>query len=59
VVKAFVALRPGATLTEAELVAWCAERLAPYKVPTAVAFLDALPKSGAAKIDKLALRGLR
>jgi long-chain acyl-CoA synthetase len=59
VVKAFVALRPGAALTEAELVQWCAERLAPYKVPTSVAFLDALPKSGAAKIDKLALRGLR
>ena len=59
VVKAFVALKAGATLTEAELVAWCVERLAPYKVPAAVAFLDALPKSGAAKIDKLALRGLR
>jgi len=59
VVKAFVALKPGATLGEKELVAWCAERLAPYKVPVAVVFLDALPKTGPAKIDKLALRGLR
>jgi long-chain acyl-CoA synthetase len=59
VVKAFVALKPGAKLTETELVAYCAERLAPYKVPVAVAFLDALPKTGPAKIDKLALRGLR
>jgi long-chain acyl-CoA synthetase len=59
VVKAFVALKAGASLTEADLVAWCAERLAPYKVPAAVVFLPTLPKSGAAKIDKLALRGLR
>ena len=59
VVKAFVALKAGASLTEAELVAWCAERLAPYKVPATVVFLASLPKSGAAKIDKLALRGLR
>jgi long-chain acyl-CoA synthetase len=59
VVKAFVALKPGRKLTEAELVAYCAERLAPYKVPVAIAFLDSLPKTGPAKIDKLALRGLR
>jgi long-chain acyl-CoA synthetase len=59
VVKAFVALKPGARLTEQELVAYCGERLAPYKVPVAVAILDALPKTGPAKIDKLALKGLR
>jgi long-chain acyl-CoA synthetase len=59
VVKAFVALKPNEKLTEKELLAWCAERLAPYKVPVAVSFLEALPKTGPAKIDKLALRGLR
>ena len=59
VVKAFVALKPGASLTEEALKSWCAERLAPYKVPVAIEFREALPKSGAAKLDKLALRGLR
>ncbi len=59
VVKAFVALKPGAAATADEIKAWCAERLAPYKVPVAIEIVDALPKSGAAKIDKLALRGLR
>ncbi len=59
VVKAFVAPKPGTRVTEDELKAWCAERLAPYKVPVAIEIVVALPKSGAAKIDKLALRGLR
>jgi len=59
VVKAFVALKPGAALSGEQLIAFCAERLAPYKVPVAVTFLEALPKTGPAKIDKLALKGLR
>lgn len=59
VVKAFVALKPGATATEEELIGYCAERLVKYKTPVAIEILDALPKSGANKIDKLSLRGLR
>ena len=59
VVKACVALRPGESLDEETLIAYCAERLAPYKVPVAIEFLDALPKTGPGKIDKLALKGLR
>lgn len=58
-VKACVAPKPGATVTEEELAAWCEERLVKYKRPTEYAFFDALPKTGPAKIDKLALKGLR
>lgn len=59
IVKAFVALAPDATTTEEELIAYCAERLVKYKIPVTIEFLDALPKTGANKIDKLKLKGLR
>jgi long-chain acyl-CoA synthetase len=57
--KAFVVLRPGATVSADELLAYCKERLVGYKLPRAIEFLDALPKTGPGKIDKLKLRGLR
>ena len=59
VVKAFVALVPGADIGEPELIEYCAARLIDYKVPVAIDVMAALPKTGANKIDKLALRGLR
>jgi long-chain acyl-CoA synthetase len=58
-VKAVVALKAGATLTADDLLAFCRENLVKYKVPTQVEFIDALPKTGPGKIDKLKLRGLR
>jgi long-chain acyl-CoA synthetase len=57
-VRSFVALRPGARASAAELDAYCRERLVKYKVPTAIVFLDALPKSSVGKIDKLKLKAL-
>ena len=54
--KACVVLKPGAALTEAELIQFMAERLAKFKVPKSVAFLDALPISAAGKILKRELR---
>lgn len=57
--KAFVVLKPGRTTSVDDLLAYCRERLVEYKVPRAVEFLPALPKTGAGKIDKLKLRGLR
>ena len=36
--------------TEADLIAWCRDTMAVYKVPHAVQFVDALPKSGAGKV---------
>ena len=49
-VKAFVVLKPAQTATADELVAFCRERLAPFKVPRAVEFRDALPKTLIGKV---------
>jgi len=48
-VKAFVVLKDGEKTTAEEIVAFCRERLAAYKVPRLVEFLDSLPKSGVGK----------
>ena len=55
-VTAAVVLRPGATTTAAELIAFCRDRIAHYKAPKEVRFLDALPRTGSGKITKKALR---
>jgi fatty-acyl-CoA synthase len=49
---AVVVLKPGAALSEAELIAWLRERMARYKVPKHVMFADELPKTPANKVDK-------
>jgi fatty-acyl-CoA synthase len=53
---AFVALRPGAVAEEEELLDWCRGRLARFKVPKAVRFVDALPRSAMNKVLKDELR---
>lgn len=55
--RAIVARRPWSALTEAELLAYLRARLASYKVPKSVVFVEELPKTGAGKIDRIALRG--
>ena len=49
-VKAWIVLKPGESANEAELKAWCKERLAPYKVPTHYEFRSELPKTTVGKI---------
>ena len=56
---AFVALKRDRTVSPEELLAYCRDRLVDYKVPRRIEVVDALPKTGAGKIDKLKLRGLR
>ncbi len=53
---ACVVLKPGAAVGEEELIVFLADRLARYKVPRRVAFLDSLPISGAGKILKRELQ---
>ena len=48
--------RKGAKVEAQDIADWCAERLAPMKVPRYVAFLDALPYTPTLKINKNALR---
>jgi len=55
---AFVTFHPGATATEAELVAWVRDRLARFKAPRRVVVLDSLPTGGTGKVSKPALRAL-
>ena len=54
---AFVELKPGATTTEADIIAWCRSQLAGYKVPRMVVFTE-IPKTSTGKIQKFKLRDL-
>jgi len=54
---AFVVVREDATATADELLEHCRARLARYKVPKAVTFLDALPRNPSGKVLKRELRG--
>jgi fatty-acyl-CoA synthase len=53
--KAFVALKPGESVTDEALIAFCRERLAAFKCPKAVEFGE-LPKTSTGKIQKFLLR---
>ena len=53
--RAFVVLRPNQTATETELLDFCRERLAKFKVPRSVVFLPELPKNDTGKIKRQAL----
>jgi len=55
-VKAFVQLKPGENATEAELLAFCKERLAGYKRPRSIEFKDELPVSVIGKVLRRVLR---
>lgn len=52
----YLVLREGASLTTEEFEAYCRQRLAAYKVPRHVQFVDALPKNPTGKILKRVLR---
>ena len=54
---AFVETRPGAKVTEEEIIAWCRGKLARYKCPRHVVFVE-LPKTSTGKIQKFKLREL-
>jgi fatty-acyl-CoA synthase len=54
--KACVVLKPGQTVSEADLIEFLAARLAKYKVPSSVTFMQSLPISAAGKILKRELR---
>ncbi len=54
-----VVRKPAASVTEQDLVAWCAERLARFKVPSAICFTGELPRTSVGKIRKEVLRRLQ
>ncbi|MGO9769864.1 MAG: acyl-CoA synthetase [Roseiarcus sp.] len=52
---AFVEMKPGASASEEELIAWCRARLAHYKCPRHVVFAE-IPKTSTGKVQKFVLR---
>ena len=52
---AFVELKPGKSATADELMAWCREHLAGYKIPRTIVF-EELPKTSTGKVQKFVLR---
>jgi len=57
-VKVFIVTKPGQTMTAEEVIDFCKERLAGYKVPRLVEFIAALPKSVVGKILRRELRDM-
>lgn len=55
-ITAVVLARPGTRPTEAELLAWCRERLAGFKVPKGIVFVADYPRTGTGKVQKHLLR---
>lgn len=55
-VVAVIVRKPDATIDEAGILDFCQERLARYKTPRSVVFLEALPRNGVGKILKKSLR---
>jgi acyl-CoA synthetase (AMP-forming)/AMP-acid ligase II len=53
---AFLIPGPGAELTEADVISWCREHMANYKVPRAVYVVDKLPTNASGKVLKMELR---
>jgi acyl-CoA synthetase (AMP-forming)/AMP-acid ligase II len=55
-VTAFVQVSPGATISPEEVIAYCKERMAGYKVPKKVLFVEDLPRTASGKVQKVKLR---
>jgi acyl-CoA synthetase (AMP-forming)/AMP-acid ligase II len=55
-IKAVVAIRPGEEVSEQELIIYCKKRIASYKKPKSIDFIDELPKNNYGKIVKRELR---
>jgi len=52
---AYIESPPGSIIDEAELTAWCRERLANFKVPRRFIQLEALPRNATGKVDRITL----
>jgi long-chain acyl-CoA synthetase len=51
-VAGYVALRSGASASAEELIAFCRDRLAAYKYPRRITFVDALPRTATGKVQR-------
>jgi fatty-acyl-CoA synthase len=55
-VKAIIVVKPGESLSEEELIEWCQGKIGRFKIPKAVVFTDAIPRTPTGKILKRVLR---
>jgi fatty-acyl-CoA synthase len=55
-IKAIVVKTPGADLDEAALIAHCKSRIAGFKAPTSVDFVEVIPRTATGKVQKFKLR---
>ncbi|MGD0277008.1 MAG: AMP-binding protein, partial [Syntrophales bacterium] len=55
-VKAIVRITPGQTTTEEEIIEWCRGKMAGYRIPKSVDFIDDFPRTAAGKVQKSVLR---
>ncbi len=56
VIKAYVVLREGSSVTSKDIINWCSTRLAKFKVPGAIEFVAELPRTFVGKFQKHLLR---
>lgn len=56
IVRANIVLKSGHSLTEKQAIAFCAERMAIYKIPKTIKFVDSIPKNPTGKVLKRVLR---
>ena len=55
---AFISFKPNQKIREEEIITFCKEKLASYKVPKTIRIMDSLPKNATGKIDKARLQDL-
>ncbi len=55
-VKGIIVLKPNQKATEGEIIQFCKDRIAHYKAPKSIDFVDALPRTGSGKIHKKGIR---
>jgi long-chain acyl-CoA synthetase len=55
-IKAFVTVKEGESLSEGELLGYCKDNLVKYKIPAYIEFVDIVPKTPVGKIDKKRLK---
>jgi fatty-acyl-CoA synthase len=55
-IKALVVAVADVEVTEDEIIAWCKERLARYKAPTSVDFVESIPRTATGKVQKFRIR---
>lgn len=58
IAMAFIVRKPGSGMEESDLVSWCRDNMANYKVPRQIRFVDALPLNASGKVLKTELRAL-